>query len=79
MQRVLDFYTQPSTMTSAGSHSRRFDGLPRDVPGLVRVVQGLLLHEHWAPAYGAKLSDELGGGSLTGLPIAHMATCRVLV
>jgi len=32
--------------------------LPRDVAALVGVVQGLLLHEHWAPRYGAVLSDE---------------------
>ena len=29
-----------------------------DVTDLARVVQGLLLHEHFAPAYGVTLSDE---------------------
>ena len=34
------------------------DAVPRDLTGMTRVVQGLLLHEHWAPAYGVRLSDE---------------------
>jgi hypothetical protein len=34
------------------------DALPRDVAALARAVQGLLLHEHWAPAYGVALSNE---------------------
>ncbi|WP_437690296.1 transglutaminase-like domain-containing protein [Sorangium sp. So ce176] len=57
-QEILDFYTRPAAMTSAGAHAPRLDGLPRDVPSLVRVVQGLLLHQHWAQAYGVELSDE---------------------
>jgi hypothetical protein len=57
-QQVLDFYTRPAAMTSPGRHARLFAGLPRDVADLARVVQGLLLHEHFAPAYGVTLSDE---------------------
>ncbi|WP_437963003.1 transglutaminase-like domain-containing protein (plasmid) [Sorangium sp. So ce119] len=57
-QEILDFYTRPAAMTSAGAHAPRLDELPRDVPSLVRVVQGLLLHQHWAHAYGVELSDE---------------------
>ncbi len=34
------------------------DAVPRDLAGMARVVHGLLLHEHWAPAYGVTLSDE---------------------
>jgi len=34
-----------------------FADLPADVAGLARTVQGLLLHEHVAPAYGVELSD----------------------
>lgn len=57
-QEILDFYTRPAAMTSGGAHASRFDELPRDVPSLVRVVQGLVLHQHWARAYGVELSDE---------------------
>ena len=34
-----------------------FNGLPRDPGSLAGVVQGLLIHEHIAPAYGLSLSD----------------------
>lgn len=57
-QHIFDLYTQPAVMTSAGSYAPLFDGLPREIGGLVRVVQGLLLHEQWAPAYGVTLSGE---------------------
>ncbi|MGK3966681.1 transglutaminase domain-containing protein [Sorangium sp. So ce118] len=57
-QEILDFYARPAAMTSGGAHAPRFDELPRDVASLVRVVQGLLLHQHWAQAYGVELSDE---------------------
>jgi hypothetical protein len=57
-QHDLDFYARPATMTSAGRYAPLFDGLPRDVAGLAAVGQGLLIHEHIAPAYGVTLSDE---------------------
>jgi len=57
-QQILDFYTRPAEMTSDCGHAPMFDELPRDVAALARVVQGLLLHEHWAPGYGVALSDE---------------------
>jgi len=34
-----------------------FAGLPKDPASLAGVVQGLLIHEHIAPAYGLTLSD----------------------
>jgi len=54
----LDVFAQPAKMTSAGEHVPLFDGLPREVAGLARVAQGLLIHEHIAPAYGVDLTDE---------------------
>ena len=57
-QHVLDFYTRPTAMTSAGAYAPMFDGLPRHLAALAGIVQGLLLHEHWAPTYGVTLSDE---------------------
>ncbi|WP_437968749.1 transglutaminase-like domain-containing protein [Sorangium sp. So ce260] len=62
-QEILDFYTRPAAMTSGGAHAPRFDELPGDVASLVRVVQGLLLHQHWAQAYGVELPDERRGES----------------
>jgi hypothetical protein len=57
-KRILDYYSAPAAMTDAGEHADAFDGLPPEVPALARVVQGLLLHEHWAPAYETALSSE---------------------
>jgi Transglutaminase-like superfamily len=57
-QDILDFYTQTAVMTSPGNHAQAFAGLPGDVSCLAPIVQGLLLHEHLAPAYGETLSDE---------------------
>jgi hypothetical protein len=43
-------------MTSPGKYAELFDGLPGDVAGLVRVVQGLMIHEFWTAAYGVTLT-----------------------
>jgi hypothetical protein len=53
---ILDFYRQPAPMTAADAGA--YVELPRTVAGLTKVIHGLLLHEHWAPAYGQTLSDE---------------------
>lgn len=58
-QHVLDFYSQPATMTSAENCAPMFDELPRDVAALSKIVQGQLIHEHLASyAYGVELSPE---------------------
>ena len=62
-QEILDFYLAPGAMTSTDGHASLFEVLPHDMAGLVRVVQGLLLHEHFAPAYGIALSAERRGES----------------
>jgi hypothetical protein len=56
--QILDYYIHPAMMTSGGEYASMFDGLPRDLAALVHIVQGLLLHEHFAPAYGVTLSSE---------------------
>ena len=55
---TLDAYRSPVARSDAGPQARLFDGLPHDVGGLAQVVQGLLVHEHIAPAYGLTLSPE---------------------
>ncbi len=55
---LLSFYQQPGVMTDPGSHREMFEALPRDVPALVKVLQGLMLHIFWAERYGVKLSEE---------------------
>jgi hypothetical protein len=61
-EHVLEFYAQPGKYTSAGRHEPRFAELPRQIADLAVVAQGLVLHEHWAPAYGVTLSDERRSG-----------------
>jgi len=55
---VLSYYAQPDVMTRGGGDADLLDGLPREPAALCEVVQGLLLHQHWAPAYGVTLSEE---------------------
>lgn len=52
----LDFYRRPSWMTDPGEHDALLAALPVEPGALARRIQGLLLHEHWAPAYGETLS-----------------------
>jgi Transglutaminase-like superfamily len=51
----LDFYRTPVALSDAGTQARLFDDLPRDIASLVKVVQGLLVHEHMTEAYGVTL------------------------
>jgi len=55
---TLEFYRQPVAMSDAGAQKPLFMDLPRDPGSLAAIVQGLLMHEHVAPAYGLKLSGE---------------------
>ena len=45
-------------MSDPGRHADLFDGLPRDTGALAKIVQGLLIHQHIAPAYGVTLSND---------------------
>ena len=52
----FDQYTRPIAMSDPGRHAALLDGLPRDTGALAKTVQGLLIHQHIAPAYGVTLS-----------------------
>ena len=54
---TLELYRTAVDMSDAGRQARLFDGLPHDVGGLARIVQGLLMHQHVSPAYGVRLSE----------------------
>ena len=45
-------------MSDPGRHAALFDSLPRDARTLAETVQGLLIHQHIAPAYGVTLSRD---------------------
>jgi hypothetical protein len=56
---ILDFYSIPGSITSAGRYAALFERLPNDVSALVRIVQGLTLHEFVASSmYGVTVSNE---------------------
>jgi hypothetical protein len=52
------FYARPAAMTSAGRFAPLLSALPHNAADLATVAQGLLVHEHIAPAYGVTLSDD---------------------
>ncbi|HWL21843.1 MAG TPA: transglutaminase-like domain-containing protein [Bradyrhizobium sp.] len=54
----FDLYRRPIAMSDPGRHSPLFDSLPRDARTLAETVQGLLIHQHIAPAYGVTLSRD---------------------
>jgi len=45
-------------MTDPGERGVLFERLPADTPALCEIIQGLILHVHWAEQYGVKLSEE---------------------
>jgi hypothetical protein len=61
LDTMLDFYARPGPMCQLDEYTDRVRTLPRDLPGLVRAVQGLVLHIFWAERYGVTLSEERQG------------------
>ena len=55
---LLNFYAQPGPMTDPHDQAHLFTDLPTDIPSLVKVVQGVMVHIFWAERYGLTLSDE---------------------
>ena len=55
---LLDFYATPTEMTSFGPYGSLVASLPDDVEGLVRIIQGLVVHEYMAQAYGLTIPEE---------------------
>jgi hypothetical protein len=53
------FYAAPGLMTDLTACPQwSLEGLPDDPSEVCRVVQGVLVHEEWAPAYGLYLSED---------------------
>lgn len=53
-----EFYAAHGIMTDPDEYGSLFDGLPDEIPSLCKILQGLILHVHWAERYGVKLSEE---------------------
>ena len=52
-----DYYAQHSIITDPREHGDLFAGLPTDVPGLVRVVQALLIHPAEGELYDVRFTS----------------------
>lgn len=50
-------WQQHTPMTQPGELASMLDSLPRDIGGLCRIVQGVLIHLEWIAAYGVSPSD----------------------
>lgn len=55
---VLDFYTHPGPLTTAGRYALLLDPLPDGLAEIVRIVQGIAIHEYMAAAYGFQVPEE---------------------
>lgn len=56
--RTVSSYARHTPTTDPGVHADRVAALPAEVAELVDVGHGLVVHEHFAPAYGVTLSDD---------------------
>jgi hypothetical protein len=50
------FYASQDRISDPGGYDALFTDLPEDLPALVRVIQGLMLHLHWADQAGITLN-----------------------
>ena len=58
MEDWKKYYATQSIVTDPVEYKNFYDVLPDDIPSLCQVIQGLVLHLHWAEAYGVTLPDE---------------------
>ena len=52
------YFAQYGKMTDPGPYAHLYSDLPSDIPALVQVVQGLIVHIFWAERYGLNLTEE---------------------
>ena len=56
--QTTGYYLEPAVMTAPGDYQPLLADLPRGAAALARVAHGVLIHEHFAGAYGVTLTDE---------------------
>ncbi|MGB8645613.1 MAG: transglutaminase domain-containing protein [Anaerolineae bacterium] len=54
----LAYYSRHGLLTDPGPYRTLLDDLPHDIPALVKIVQGLLVHVFWMQRYGLKVPKE---------------------
>ncbi len=55
---LVDRYLKQTKVTDPGHMVKEYEGLPTDIAGLVKVVQNIFLHIHWAERYGATPTEQ---------------------
>lgn len=51
-----EYYAEQGQVSDPGPYAPRLDDLPKTLPELVKAIQGLMLHIHWADRYGITLN-----------------------
>lgn len=54
----LTYFAQYGKITNPGPYTDLYTNLPTDLPSLVQVVQGLIVHVFWTERYGLNLPEE---------------------
>jgi hypothetical protein len=54
---LLSYYAKPAALDDGGVHRAFLATLPSEPGELVAAIQGLVLHQFWAPAYGEALTE----------------------
>lgn len=57
MDSILSYYAQSGPITDLAPLADELSGLPKDVPGICKLVQNLYLHIFWAERYGYPVPD----------------------
>lgn len=55
---ALTYFAQYGKITHPGPYAHLYSDLPSDLPSLVTLVQGLMVHVFWGERYGLNLSEE---------------------
>lgn len=55
---ILEYYSNQGVITNPGEYEYLYERLPSNVPELVKVVQGILIHSGHAHRYGVRPSEE---------------------
>jgi hypothetical protein len=69
MTEDLQRWLRHGLMTDPGGEAVRLDDLPADIGALCRIIQGVLIHSDWMPAYG--LPEPADPACRTTLPLAE--------
>ena len=55
---TLAYYTQPGPLSDAGVHREALLAVPSDIPSMLAVVQGILVHQDFGDVYGFAMPEE---------------------